>query len=151
MVTQGGNSDHPYRQSIPLLIFKDLAKQFRKQLGIQFDIKAHPINATSATLVFKNPDHKISFYLFAGNLDLLLAIVKLLSVPYVKAWVDKHKLFSQPFNSEASTSKYIISVDIIKGNKLSSAKSPVPIGIDLADPDSISEIKDWISVVVQNV
>lgn len=151
MVTPDDNNDHLIKQSIPLLILKDLAKHYRVHYKELYDIKAHPISITSAILVFKNNNHKIKFNLFAGNLDLLLAIVKMLSVPHVKAWVDKYNILGQPIGTTANTSKYIISVDMVIGNQLPKTKIPAPMGIDLADPDSITEIRDWIANIITNV
>lgn len=151
MVDPVNHNDDLIKQSIPLLILKDLAKHCRLAYGAKYDIKAHPISITSAIMVCKHQNHKMTFSLFAGNLDILLAIIKMLSVPYVKAWVDKHNILHQPLGGTADTSKYIISVDIMMGNKLANNKTPTPIGIDLADPDSIAEIRDWVIHIIDNV
>ena len=151
MVDPAANNDHHLiKRSIPLLILKDLAKYYRRRYA-QYDIKAHPVGITSAILVCKNNDYKLTFSLFAGNLDVLLTIIKMLSVPYIKAWVDKHNILNQPLGGTANTSKYIITVDIIRGNKLAQRKIPVPMGIDLADPNSITEIRDWVTNNIDHV
>jgi len=147
MGIEGTDPDIP---SIPLMIFKELAGQFRTIYGSDFDIKAHPVHKTASTLIFKNNHSKIRFNLFAGDLDLLLAVIRLISVPQVKSWVDRHRILNQPFGSRIDTGKYIITVDIVKGNKLADSKHPPPIGINLSEPGSLEEIRNWISSIVQH-
>lgn len=134
------------QDGISLIIFKQLADDFRSQYP-QFDIKAHPVNDTSAVLIFKNTSDKYTFQLFAGNLDKIFALAKILSIVHVKQWVAKHSILSKI--SADNTSKYILMVDIISGNKLAKSEHPLPIGIDLAEPDSINTIQDWIYNIVQ--
>lgn len=145
------NGEHNIRNSIPLLIFKDLAKHYRQRFGRQYDIKAHPVHDHAAILVFKSKTIKITFHLSAGDINLLLAILKLLSVPQIKSWVNKYDILHNPTNKISNTSQYILSVDILFGSRSSKTKIPTPIGIDLINPDSISDICHWIIGIIANV
>jgi hypothetical protein len=133
------------QNSISLIILKQLANDFRHNYP-QFDIKAHPVNDTSAVLVVKNNYRKFTFNLFAGNLDKVFALTQILSIMRVKQWVIKHNIFQKV--TDNNTSKYILLVDIV-ANGFSESQHPLPIGVDLAEQDSIRTIHNWICDTIQ--
>lgn len=126
--------------NIPLLILKHAAKCFRSSY-YQYDIKAHPAN-DSAILVFKNHKTKIIFNMFAGDINSLSEIMKILSISSVKALVDKFGLHKQ-----STDNKYIICASIYNNNQPIKSHET---GIDLADPDSINKIMTWIRATVSD-
>lgn len=150
MATSYGSNENNLKDSVASLIFKELAKEFRALFGHKYDIKAHPVTPSTAVLVFKNKLSKITFNMSAGDLDTLLVILKILAIPNAKNWLINQTLNDSVNTSHYVGSKYIISVSIMLGNQLSDTKSPSPIGIDLAHPDSIREIKEWIMEVVHD-
>lgn len=133
------------KSSISLIILKQLANDFRQNYP-QFDIKAHPVNDTSAVLVVKDNHRKFTFNLFAGNLDKVFALAQILSIMHIKQWVIKHDIFQKV--ADNNTSKYILSVDIV-ADRLTKSHNPSPIGVDLAEQDSIRTIHNWICDTVQ--